>query len=178
MKNSRGAWAETGELGGEISGKTNMLKLVQRVCLMAGVLTLAASAAGPADLLVGTWKMNVAKSAVNPGPAPRSAVVTYTLEGDWLVSKAESINSDGTKSNRSNRVKMDGKEYPYEGPRGKGTLSMRRAGDRGYTTSSKFERGAQTNEYTISADGKTRTQVGTGTLDGKPSNSRIIWEKQ
>jgi hypothetical protein len=155
-----------------------MLKQLRRVGLMAAVFALAASAAGPADLLIGTWKLNVAKSELNPGPGPKSVVVTYTRDGDWLVSKSETVNADGTKTNRSNRVKADGKEYPYEGARGKGTLIMRVAGDRRYTTTSKSEKGAGTSEHTISADGKTRTQVGTGTFEGKPTSNRAVWEKQ
>jgi hypothetical protein len=34
--------------------------------------------------LVGTWKLNVEKSKFNPGPAPKSSVLTYEAAGEGL----------------------------------------------------------------------------------------------
>jgi hypothetical protein len=34
--------------------------------------------------LVGTWKLNVEKSKFNPGPAPKSSVLTYEAVGEGV----------------------------------------------------------------------------------------------
>ena len=51
--------------------------------LMIAVLTLPMTAYA-ADNLVGTWKLNLAKSTYNPGPAPRSIVATFEATADGI----------------------------------------------------------------------------------------------
>jgi hypothetical protein len=158
-----------------------MMKHVKRLCLLTGVFALALSAAGPADLFPGTWKMNVAKSEfkARPDRAPKSSVHTYKLEGDWIVSKSESVDADGKKSTRTNRARMDGKEYPMEGASGTGTIRLQPTGARSFTSVSKFGTGTITTQYTFSADGKTRTQTAKGTnSSGEPVSNTIVYEKQ
>ena len=55
-------------------------------------ITLAVALFGLAGLLaaadpsIGTWKMNVVKSKIKPGPAPKSVTATYSEDGDWISS--------------------------------------------------------------------------------------------
>src|SRR4051794_30609988 len=71
-----------------------------------------------ADPLVGTWKLNVAKSTFSPGPGPKGTTVTYEADGEWVVTKAQRVDPTGKATTGGNRYKYDGKEYPYEGPYG------------------------------------------------------------
>src|SRR5262245_29831908 len=100
-----------------------MLKILRNMLLVttATVITLVA-----ADPLVGTWKLNLAKSKYNPGPTPKNVTFTYTEEGDWLVAKNETVEADGKSHGSNNRWKTDGKEYPFQTVGGEsGTISFK-----------------------------------------------------
>ena len=133
-----------------------------------------------ADPILGTWKMNVSKSKINPGAAPQSVTAVYSQEGDWIVIKTNGIDSAGKPISRTNRVKRDGAEYPYEGPYGKGTISVKRIDDYNSESVTKFSGGHAVNTRTvISKDGKTRTQTSRGTnAKGERVNSVAVFEKQ
>jgi hypothetical protein len=51
--------------------------------------------------LVGTWKLNLAKSKFMPGPPPRSTTLTFAGEGENLTDTAEIIDASG-----SNRISL------------------------------------------------------------------------
>ena len=50
--------------------------LVSLAGILALGLTLSVNAQAPQGL-IGTWKLNVAKSKFSPGPAPKSMTITY-----------------------------------------------------------------------------------------------------
>jgi hypothetical protein len=149
-----------------------MLRFVSLLLLIPG-LVLAA------DPIVGTWKLNLAKSKFS-GPAPKSSTVTYTEDGDWLVLKAEGVTADGTSTTRNSRFKLDGKEYPYDGPYGKGTISGKKTGERQGTATVKLDNGnSYTQKTVISADGKTRTITTSGkNAQGQAMNNTVVHERQ
>lgn len=150
-----------------------MLKTI----VMLAVTAIALSAAEP---YLGTWKANLAKSKYNPGPAPKSTVVTYTKDGEWVVLKSDTVSADGQTVSRTNRYKRDGKEYPFNGPQGKGTIAVKAIND--YVTDAvlKSNSGPTVMVHTvISKDGKTRTQTSTGTnADGKKMQNTVVYDKQ
>lgn len=43
----------------------------------------------PADPVVGTWKLNAAKSMYTPGPTPRSGTITYEETADGIKRTGE-----------------------------------------------------------------------------------------
>jgi len=146
------------------------------VCLLLTIPGLAFAA----DPIVGTWKMNVAKSHFNPGPGPKGSTVSYSEEGDWLVARGERTDENGKRAPVSNRFKTDGKEYPYDGPYGKGSTMVTKTDERHMTSTMKVEGGHTVTQKTvISADGKTRTTTSTGT-DGKGQsvNNTVVYERQ
>jgi len=48
------------------------------------------------DPLVGTWKLNVTKSRVTPGPPPKALTLVYELAGQGLRATITVVNSDGS----------------------------------------------------------------------------------
>ncbi|MDQ6705604.1 MAG: hypothetical protein M3Z85_06535, partial [Acidobacteriota bacterium] len=68
-----------------------------------------------ADPAVGSWKLNVAKSKYSPGPAPKSATITYEETADGIKRTAESIDAEGKKTSFEYTAKFDGKDYPVSG---------------------------------------------------------------
>ena len=151
-----------------------MLGLLFASLLMVPGLVLAA------DPIVGTWKMNVAKSKFNPGPAPKSSTATYAEDGDWLVLKVDGVSADGKPVTRNSRFKLDGKEYPYDSPYGKGMIAGKKTGERrGMATVTLNSGGSYTQQTVISADGKTRTITTNGkNAQGQAMNNTVVYERQ
>ena len=142
---------------------------------LAAALTLSA-----ADSIVGTWKLNLAKSKYSPGPAPKSTTQTYTQDGDWIVAKNEVEDSEGKPATATNRFKKNGNEYPYTGPDGNsGTISVKSINER--TTEATLKVGtAITNLRTvIASDGKSFTRTYTGTnAKGQKVKNVVVFEKE
>jgi len=141
---------------------------------------LAAMAFAASNPMLGTWKMNVAKSKFSPGPAPQSVTTTFTEEGGWVVAKAQGVNSDGKPINVENRFKTDGNEYPYESPWGKSTIVIKQTDPYHWTSVVKLDGGNTiTSKGMISKDGKTRTVTSTGTnTKGEKVNTVMVSERQ
>ena len=149
------------------------ITLVLALFGLGGMLTAA-------DPIIGTWRMNIAKSKFSPGPAPKSVISTLTQEAEWILTRTDAIESSGQPIRRTNRYKIDGKEYPYEGPQGKGTISVSRIDERTTEAVQKFAGGhSTTTRAVISADGKTRTMTTTGTnAEGETVNTVTVWERE
>jgi hypothetical protein len=151
-----------------------MLRFVSLLLLLIPGLVVAA------DPIVGTWKLNAAKSTFSPGPGAKSGTVTYAEDGEWLVVKSESVTAAGAPVTRSNRYKLDGKEYPFDGPYGKGTISAKKTGEREGTSTVKLDGGnTYTQRTVISADGKTRTVTSVGkNAQGQAMKNTVVYERQ
>jgi hypothetical protein len=136
--------------------------------------------AGATDAFLGTWKMDVAKSKFGGQPAPKNVTTVYTQEGDWIVLKSTGIDASGQPISRANRYKRDGKSYPFDGPNGKGTITVKIIDDHTTEAVTKLEGGhAVTTKSVISKDGKTRTQTSTGSdAKGRPVNASIVFVRQ
>jgi hypothetical protein len=133
-----------------------------------------------ADHSLGTWKMNVAKSKFSPGPAPKSGTSVYSQEGDWIVIKSTGVDSAGQSINRSNRYKRDGQAYPFDGPNGRGTITVKRIDDYTSEAVTKLDGGGSVSTRSvISPDGKTRTMTSRGTnAKGEKISNVVVWERQ
>jgi hypothetical protein len=68
-----------------------------------------------ADPVVGTWKLNAAKSKYTPGPTPKSGTITYEETADGIKRTGESVDADGKTSSFTYTAKYDGKGYPVSG---------------------------------------------------------------
>ncbi len=155
-----------------------MIKFVRCILIAVVATSMALSAA---DMVSGTWKLNLAKSKYNPGPAPKSLVVNTSMEGDWIVSKSQGVDSEGKATNLTNKYKLDGKEYPYKTATVDGTIAVKRIDDfqSEAVILDKSGKGNTTGKAVISKDGKTRTVTTTGTrADGKTVHNVVVYEKQ
>jgi hypothetical protein len=145
------------------------------VCCLSAAMILAA-----ADPSLGTWKMNVAKSKFSPGPAPKNVTSVYGQEGDWIVIKTTGFDPTGQPIDRSNRYKRDGQAYPYDGPNGRGTITVKRIDDFTSEAVTKLDGGGTvTTRSVISKDGKTRTMTTRGAnAKGEKVNNVVVWDRQ
>src|SRR5436189_921706 len=80
------------------------------------ILTLAFAAFSLAadDPMMGTWKLNEAKSKFAPG-AGKNDTVTYAMAGDQVKVTVDGTDADGKKTHSEWTGKMDGKDYAVTG---------------------------------------------------------------
>jgi hypothetical protein len=86
-------------------------KTIVLVVAMIFLVPAMAVIALASDPLVGTWKMNPAKSKFSSHPL-RSFTTTFTAQDNGIKAIEAMINADGTTLHRSWAAKYDGKEYP------------------------------------------------------------------
>lgn len=127
---------------------------------------------------VGTWKLNVAKSHYDPGPAPKSQTRTWESSGKVTI---EGIDAEGKPRTYGYTIKTDGKDYPATGAtNGADSVAAKRID--ASTMQAIFKRGGQQFEvatYTVSESGKLLTIVSKGTnTSGQPFKNVQVWEKQ
>jgi hypothetical protein len=145
------------------------------------VLTLVSGAGAQASKgLVGTWKLDAAKSTFSPGPAPKSMSVTYAAEGtDGMKIVVDVTPAEGAAQHWEMTAHYDGKEYPVTGNPSADTIALKRIDDRtGESTMKKDGKVTSTNMRKLSADGKTLTITSKGTTaDGKPRHDVQVFQK-
>jgi hypothetical protein len=119
-----------------------------------------------ADLNMGTWKLNEAKSKFSPGTA-RNNTVVYEAAGDSLKITVDGVDSEGKPAHNVWTGKFDGKDYPVTGDPNSDmrsyasvdantlALSVKKAGNE-----------LVTGRIVVAANGKSRT-VTTSSTDSK-----------
>jgi hypothetical protein len=127
--------------------------------------------------LVGTWKLNVAKSK-----SPfESGSTTIEAVGEGIKFMVDMVGTDGTKRHWEFTANFDGKDVPLTGDSPYGdTVAVTRVDENAIKIASKYK-GKLTTTHTIvvAPDGKTRTSTATG-IDkaGKPVDAVSFYEKQ
>lgn len=141
---------------------------VRRIVMLAAVLVAALpatlQAADDADPLIGSWKLNVAKSTFQPAPGPKGQLRIYRRSGDAEELVARGIAADGKPTLVQYTAKYDGNDYRMTGSSGGDKIVLKRI-DRLTTESIQKRDGkpAITATRTVSKDGKTLIVVSKGT---------------
>jgi hypothetical protein len=128
------------------------------------LLISTGSASDQSDVsCLGTWKLNLARSKLGPGPAPRSLTSTIEAVGDQTRMTGVRINADGARLEARFTVRMDGKDYPLSGSANADTVSLKRVDFRTIErTDKRAGKVVETSTTVFSADGKTSTTTGKG----------------
>jgi hypothetical protein len=143
------------------------------VVLAAGSLLLAQDSP-----FVGTWKLNVAKSKYNPGPAPQSQTRTWDAMGMVMVN---GVNAAGKQTSYGYTIKDDGKEYATMGaiPNTADKISSKKADANTYeATFTKAGSQVETTTFKVSDGGKTLTIHAKGKTAAGEFDNLQVWEKQ
>jgi hypothetical protein len=157
------------------------LSFVVSASLVAVVAVLAGRAVGAQtpDPLVGTWKMDIAKSKFDPGPAGKSSTAVFAAAGSGLKVTVDTTPATGDKTHFEYTAQYDGKEAKVTGNPDADTIVMKRTSAR--VTESVYMKGGKatlTNTRTVSADGKTLTVAQKGTnAKGEKVNNLLIYTK-
>ena len=156
---------------------------MKRLLTLFAVIFLAMAAGGlvlaQSNPFVGTWKLNLAKSKFNPGPAPKSQTRTWAVDGKV---SAKGLNPTGKPVAYGYPVMGDGKHYPTTGavPNSADTISSKRIDAN--TIEANFSRGGKpsdTTRFVVSKNRKVLTIAAKGTLpDGKLLDDLLVLDKQ
>jgi hypothetical protein len=152
----------------------NSIAAVVGIVMLSGGMLVAQAA----DPLVGTWKLNPAKSK---GSALKSATTKVEKDGDGVKLTAEMIPAEGAPYKWSFNAKYDGKDNPVTGNSPYGdTVALERVDAHTYHFTTKRGGKVSVNQtISVAADGKTRTTTTKGTdAKGQPIDSVAFYEKQ
>ena len=153
------------------------------VAVASFVVMSAGAVLGQApDPLVGTWKLDVAKSKFTPGPGPKSATVVVEPVGKAKGIKVsiDAVNADGSPMKWGFTTERDGKEVPVTGnPAYDAATTTMATPTSGTTVYKKGGKTVMTSKAALSADGKTMTLTGTGTdAKGQAVHAVSVYTKQ
>ena len=154
--------------------------MIALAAVVAAVLPVSIPAQNT-DPINGTWKLNLAKSKFNPGPAPQSATRKYEVSGDDFKLTTDGISAEGKPIHFGIKAKIDGKDYPTPGL-GSGFDSIAMTRVDAYTTKSVQKKAGKPVVYVtrkVARDGKSMTLEFQGTDDkGAKLDDVQFYDKQ
>ena len=156
---------------------------VRTITVVLAMLIVSTGLRAQNNPLLGTWKINLAKTKYNAGTPPKNQVITYDMVGDALRLTAEIDNAQGHQTN-TYTAKYDGKDYPFHSTAPNAvtgqTVRLQRV-DANTTERTTHFNGKQIGTVTevVSNGGKTltRTQKGTN-AQGQPVDNVQVLDKQ
>jgi hypothetical protein len=156
-----------------------------RMSLVLGVVVAAFLISSPVlkaqgDPTVGKWKLNLAKSKYEPGPAPRSETRTYETSGaNGIQARFDRVDAAGKTLTITYDAQYDGKDVAYTGAPDADTIALKRVDARTMdATLKKNRKVVQATHAVTSADGKTRTLTTTGTnAQGQKINNTVVFDR-
>jgi hypothetical protein len=137
-------------------------------------------------LWAGTWKLNIAKSKYDPGPAPAAPTSNTTLleivNGVMRIT-TNTVNAQGQPNQVVRYAHFDGKEHGQASANPAAavtTYAYTWVDPRTYQWITKVDgKTTTTTRLVLSADGRTQTLTTTGTnVQGQKVNNVTIFEKQ
>jgi hypothetical protein len=131
-------------------------------CAAVAIVTALGGLAIPAvataaDAAIGTWALNVSKSALK-GPAPKSDTRTYSQAGQSISLVIQTVGADGKEEEVRMTYQPDGQDYPVTGSPNFDAISATQIDSDSIRYTVKREgRVVGTGSRTMSKDGKTLT---------------------
>lgn len=156
------------------------------VLVVSAVFVFAQMTFG-ADMLSGTWKLNLAKSKYTPANlAPKSGTTKFEATQDGVKTVTDGVDSQGRKTHSEYTAKFDGKDVPWKGTiDGKPSpdqdaVAWKKIDDYTYELTNKLKGQVLTSQRTvISRDGKSRTNTLTGkNAQGQTVSNTVVYDKQ
>lgn len=146
-------------------------------------LLIAASVASVSlaadDPLMGTWKLNEAKSKIGAG-ATKNTKVVYATSGNEVTITVDGVDPAGKAVHHVWTGKMDGKPYAAKGSDTHDTRAYTKVN--AHTVTYDVEKGGKKvghGKVVVAADGKSRTVTETDIgADGRQAKTVAVYDKQ
>ena len=156
------------------------MKPVLGTLALAALLAIASAviAADAPDPVIGTWKLNTAKST--GATLPRSETRTYAASAGGIALTWKRVGADGKETSVETTFKYDGKDYPVTGSPDFDALSVKRVDANTIdSTQKRMGKAVGTTKRTVSKDGKTLTLVSKLTnAKGEVVNTTLVYDRQ
>ena len=163
-------WLFTALLGGAIS------------VWAAHPLPIGAQSSAKSDedrLLLGTWKLNLAKSKYRSGPPPQSQTRTYESQGESVKATIHTTYADGRSTTVGYVANYDSLEYAVSGSPDVDTIALKRVAPRSAeATLTHAGRIIATASRVISDDGNMLTITYQGMQLGAQVDYIAVYDKQ
>jgi len=159
------------------------MKSLSRTTALGTLLAIsyAVIAADTADPVIGTWKLNAAKSQVRAGPAlAKTDTRTYTTSDGSVTLTWKRLTADGKDITVTSTFTYDGKDHPIKGSPDIDAGSAKRVDANTVETTLKRDgKVVGQSKRTVSKDGKTLTVVTKGTnANGDPFEVTLVYDRQ
>jgi hypothetical protein len=146
----------------------NQARQVVKGFFAIAVVTLVAAATATMqtpDPIMGTWRLDLAKSTYKPGPAPKSTVIVVEPAGTGIKVAVDSVNADGSPLKWGFSSPRDGKtETPVTGnPLFDAVTTTRESATAGTNVYKKGGKVVMTTKVALTADNKSMVVTTTGT---------------
>ena len=155
--------------------------LVIGVVVVGFALSVSPALGQSQDPWIGTWRLNPEKSKYNPGLGPKSSTLTMVAADGGVKQIVETVpGTFGLPTRSEVTVRFNGQDLPVRGNPNADTSAYTKVDGRTYVViSKKAGKVTVTSQVVISADGKTRTviQTGTNALRQKVNNT-IVYDRQ
>src|SRR5215831_930368 len=141
--------------------------------------SLLVFADGPSKGMIGTWKLDPAKSKYS-GAVPKSQVAKLEEVDGALKVVSDRVEADGKMTHFEWTAKFDGKDYPVKGDANRDAVSLKKIDDHTLEITNK-KAGKVTGKIraVYAPDGKSRTETLTGTnAQGQKVENVTAWDKQ
>lgn len=156
------------------------LLLCAVIAFVATIGGVAIAAESASDSVVGTWRLNVAKSTFTSGPALKSQMRMYSQSGQTITLVMKTVGADGKEVTTRTTYQLDGKDYPVKDNPDFDSLAAHRVDSN--TTEFNLKRDGKpvgTTSRTVSKDGKTlTTTMKLTTAGGEEADSVLVFDKQ
>ena len=157
-----------------------LLKTLLMGAVIAGGWGSVVTAADAPDPVLGTWKLDTARSKFTPGPAPKSQTRTYAETAQGTAMTFTGVAANGSSMSGQSTFKYDGKDYKITGSADYDTLSLKRLN--GSTVRADLKKGGKvvgTTVRTLTGHGKVLTLASKGTgATGAPFDIVMVFDKQ
>ena len=154
---------------------------VKTIPLVLAMLAVSVGLWAQQDAVIGTWKLNLAKSKYSPGPAPKSGTTKLEPYGkNGVKLTADGADAQGKPTHVEWSAEADGKDHPVKGNPDADAVSLKRIDSN--TVEVLNKRGGKvmiTARWVFSKDGKTRTLTTKGTnAQGQAVNTVAVYDRQ
>ena len=135
-----------------------MSAIKKTIVLAVAVLASSVGVFSADDPMMGTWKLNIAKSQLGPPPLPQSIIRKHIPVPGGVKVVQDRVDAQGKASTGEFTVGFDGKDYPISGDPFVDRLSLKRVSPyRVDGIGKKNDKTATTFVWQVSKDGKTLT---------------------
>jgi hypothetical protein len=147
--------------------------------LTLGMLFVGLAMCSAQNPMLGTWKLNEAKSKI-PAGSSKNLTVKYEAAGDSMKATIDGVDGQGKPTHTEWTGKFDGKDYPVTGDPTADTRSIKQVDAHNYQlTVKKAGKVTMTGKAVISADGKSRTvSVSAKDSMGMKIEGTSVYDKQ